>query len=110
MPEWRIEETRYKPDRFDPIRVVFMLCEGDRRVARLDDREMAERLVAALAAHERETMLTSTIEAQRDAELALMGAARPYSALHSYHQGRSEAFSSVLDALADQQSPTAEPL
>lgn len=49
--------------------------------------------------------LAATIEAQRDTELAKMQAARPYSALHSYHEGREEAFSSVLEALAAEARP-----
>ncbi len=66
MSEWHIEEARYKTDRFDPERVAFMLCKGDRRVARLDDHDMAERIVAALSAQEREARLVASIRTALD--------------------------------------------
>lgn len=62
--------------------------------------DVAAQIVADHSAAERLATACAALEAQRDAELAATNAVTPYSALHRYHQGRAEAFSSVLAALA----------
>ncbi len=94
----------------------YALVHPDGRcVGTLSDAESTVRVLRALnhlealehVVQEREARLVAAIEAQRDAEIAMVQAARPCSALHSYHQGRGEAFSSVLAALAEQPAPGA---